>query len=197
MIVSLGPQLGAVEEGIFEPPVRRSRSSARQSGQVATSGEITDLPRADGLARLDPEPAIPTRGARCPTSGNPIRARGGGRSESSATNRSRTAELPLELDPHDAGLVPHRPGQTESDREVVDEGSEPDPLDDAMDEDCSTFDGNGSDSRSGAELWTEENASRPAQPHPIIAAGAREGSQSTRWSAPRRLSTPKARSRPT
>ena len=120
--------VGAVDEGIAAPPVGR----VEQLGQaVVTDGEVGRDERAGRRRRVG------SRRWRTPArrSGAPARARRRRHAPRGAPRRPvgrgtrRAAAGPLDLDEDAVGVVADVAGQAERGGQAVDEGPEPDPLD--------------------------------------------------------------------
>ena len=125
------PAVGAIGEGIAEPPLARrvnllaALGAGRQVGGNRRPGR--SLVRA--AANLERRRAVRLPGLRTDVQGVDLRL-GRRRAAQQVQELIQCGGLPLDLDPHRAGLVLYPAGQSAGGSGVVDEGPEADPLDD-------------------------------------------------------------------
>ena len=125
-MVNRGPQFVQLTKGYRNRRSAGSRSSRRQSSQVAESAEISvSAAPPPGLATIS-NPASPVAGiSRTCTSSTTA---SGGAWAFSAVDEGLDPRLPFGLDEDAVHVVPDEPGQPEPQRKLVDEGPEPDAL---------------------------------------------------------------------
>ena len=124
------PAVGAIGEGIAEPPLARRADllAALGAGRQVGGDRRPGRPLVRAAADLESRLAVHLAGLRADVQRvDPCLGRR--RAAQQVEERLDGGWLSLDLDPHHAGLVLHPAGQSAGQSGVIDEGPKPDPLD--------------------------------------------------------------------